>query len=182
MQITIYLINHSRNDLVVYYRFHILIENNNYCHTCMDSPNWVHNNTQRLIQLYLWSLENTFWNHESISPMFYEQLLRQYSFAKRIQSQTVSTKKLLKTLLYKKAGHKMLMKLTPSYTSHLIVASVQAHPMLPWDVDEHQINARTSYFRILFCSFSFSPTINSSQSSFCIYSRFCSFEYIVIWK
>ena len=44
----------------------------------------------------------------------YEQLLRQYSFAKRIQSQTVSTKKLLKTLLYKKAGHKMLVKLTPA--------------------------------------------------------------------
>ena len=56
MQITVYLINHSRKDQVVYYRFHILIENNNYCHTCMDSPNWVHNNTQRLIQLYFWRI------------------------------------------------------------------------------------------------------------------------------
>jgi len=37
----------------------------------------------------------------SISPTFYEQLLRQYySFTKRIQNQTVSTKKLFKTLSY----------------------------------------------------------------------------------
>jgi len=51
--------------------------------------------------------------------MFYEQLLRQYSFARRIQSQTVSTKKLLKTFLYEKVGHKMLMKLTQGYIGEL---------------------------------------------------------------
>ena len=45
--------------------------------------------------------------------------MRQYSFAKKIQSQTVSTNKLLKTLSYEKAGHKMLMKLTPLILSVL---------------------------------------------------------------
>ena len=58
-------------------------------------------------------------NQGSISPMFYEQLLGQYSFAKRIQSQTVSTKKLLKTLAYEKAGGKMLLKLTPGFNRKL---------------------------------------------------------------
>jgi hypothetical protein len=40
----------------------------------------------------------------SISSTFYEQLLRQYSCAKKLQSQTVTREKLLcKTLSYKKA-------------------------------------------------------------------------------
>jgi len=38
----------------------------------------------------------------SISPMFYKQLLRQYYFAKRIQSQTVSTKSCSKHICTKK--------------------------------------------------------------------------------
>jgi hypothetical protein len=41
--------------------------------------------------------------------------LRQYSFAKKFQSQTVIREKFQKTLSCKKGTHKMLMKLTPSY-------------------------------------------------------------------
>jgi len=52
----------------------------------------------------------------SISPTFYEQLLCQYSLAKNLQSQTVSREMLQKTLLYKKAGHKMLVTLTQGAT------------------------------------------------------------------
>jgi len=57
-------------------------------------------------------------NHFSISPTFYEQHLRQYPFAKRLQSQTVRTEKMGETLLYSKAGHKMLMKLRPRVKFH----------------------------------------------------------------
>jgi hypothetical protein len=53
---------------------------------------------------------------QSISPTFYKQLLCQYSFDKKLQSQTtVSREKLQKTLSYEKDekdAHKMLMKLT----------------------------------------------------------------------
>jgi len=49
----------------------------------------------------------------SISPTFYEQLLRQNSFAKKLQTQIVSIYKLRKKLLYKKAACKLLVKLTP---------------------------------------------------------------------
>jgi len=56
---------------------------------------------------------------ESISPTFYEQLLHQYSKAKKLQSQTVIREKLLKTLSYKKAVRKMLVKLT--HGLHLFV-------------------------------------------------------------
>jgi len=49
----------------------------------------------------------------SISSIFYEQLLSQYSFAKKFHSQNVSRKKLRKTLSYKKVSSNMLMKLTP---------------------------------------------------------------------
>ncbi len=49
----------------------------------------------------------------SISPTFYEQLLRQNPFAKKLQTQIVSTEKLFKKLLYEKAARKMLVKLTP---------------------------------------------------------------------
>jgi len=40
--------------------------------------------------------------------------MRQYSFAKKIQRQTITREKLRKTLLYEKDTHKMLMKLTPA--------------------------------------------------------------------
>ena len=47
-----------------------------------------------------------------ISTTFYEYIFCQYSFAKKIQTQSVSRDKLLKTLLYEKAHYKMLLKLT----------------------------------------------------------------------
>jgi len=66
----------------------------------------------------IWTMVNLQWNSEnklnlkkkdeiaaylfSISPTFYEQILHKYSFAKKLQSQTVSRKKLSKTLSYKK--------------------------------------------------------------------------------
>ncbi len=49
----------------------------------------------------------------SISPTFYEQLLRQNPIAKKLQTQIVSTYKLRKKPLYEKAAHKILVKLTP---------------------------------------------------------------------
>jgi len=48
----------------------------------------------------------------SISSTFYEQLLSQYSFVKKSQSQTTTRKKMCKALLYKKGSSKTLMKLT----------------------------------------------------------------------
>jgi hypothetical protein len=55
----------------------------------------------------------SFCHQVSISPTFYEQLLRQNPFAKKIQTQIASTLKLRKKLSYKKAAHKILVKLTP---------------------------------------------------------------------
>jgi hypothetical protein len=49
----------------------------------------------------------------SISPTFYEQLLRHNPFTKKLQTQIVSTSKLHKKLLYEKAARKILVKLTP---------------------------------------------------------------------
>ena len=49
----------------------------------------------------------------SISPTFYEQLLCQFPYAKKVQTLNVSTEKLLKRLLYEKDARKMLVKLTP---------------------------------------------------------------------
>jgi len=49
----------------------------------------------------------------SISPTFYEQLLRQNPFAKKLQTQIVSTSKLHKKFLYEKVARKKLVKLTP---------------------------------------------------------------------
>jgi len=43
----------------------------------------------------------------SISPTFYEQLLRQNPFAKNLQTQIVSTKKVRKELWYEKAACKI---------------------------------------------------------------------------
>jgi hypothetical protein len=40
--------------------------------------------------------------------------LRQYSFTKKVQTLNVSTKKLRAKLLFEKATHKMLVKLTPA--------------------------------------------------------------------
>ena len=49
----------------------------------------------------------------SISPAIYEQLLHQFPFFdKNLQTQTVSREKLRKTLSYKKAVCKLLVKLT----------------------------------------------------------------------
>jgi len=48
----------------------------------------------------------------SISPTFYEQLLRRYSFTKQLQSQYVSREMLRKALLFKKGTSKMLIKFT----------------------------------------------------------------------
>ena len=59
---------------------------------------------------------------ESISTAFYEQLFCQFPFAKILQTQTVSTEKLLKTLVYKKAAYKMLVKSTSRFptSNHLL--------------------------------------------------------------
>ncbi len=57
----------------------------------------------------------------SISPAFYEQLLHQNPFTKKLQTQLVSTEKLCKWLLHKKAACKILVKLPPGL-SHLNVA------------------------------------------------------------
>jgi hypothetical protein len=48
----------------------------------------------------------------SISPTFDEQLLRPNPFAKKLQTQIVSTQKLRKKHLYEKAARKILVKLT----------------------------------------------------------------------
>jgi hypothetical protein len=49
----------------------------------------------------------------SISPTFYEQLLCQNPFAKKLQTQIVCAQKLRKKLSYEKASRKVLVKLTP---------------------------------------------------------------------
>jgi len=51
-----------------------------------------------------------------ISPIFYKQLLRRYSFAKKLQRQTIIVEKLHKALLYEKDMCKMLMKLIGSFS------------------------------------------------------------------
>ena len=49
----------------------------------------------------------------SISPTFYDHLFSPFHFAKKLQTQTVRTEKLHKSLSYKKAARKMLVKLPP---------------------------------------------------------------------
>jgi len=49
----------------------------------------------------------------SISSTFYERQLRQYFWAKKFQSQNITSEKLRKVLFYKKFELKMLMKSTP---------------------------------------------------------------------
>jgi len=50
---------------------------------------------------------------QSISPTFNDLFLRQYSFTKKLQSQTVSRKKTAQKTLAQKTAHKMLVKLKP---------------------------------------------------------------------
>ena len=56
----------------------------------------------------------------SISPTFYEQLLRQSPFAKKLQTQIVSTLKVRKQLWYEIAAHKVLVN--DSHTKVLCTA------------------------------------------------------------
>jgi hypothetical protein len=49
----------------------------------------------------------------SISPTFYARLLRKFSYAQKVQTLYVSTKKLRMKLRYEKATRKMLVKLAP---------------------------------------------------------------------
>ncbi len=59
----------------------------------------------------------TIFTHQvAISPTFYEQLLRQNPFAKKLQNQIVSTYKVCKKLSYEKAARKILVKLAPGGT------------------------------------------------------------------
>jgi len=62
-----------------------------------------------------------------VAPTFYEKLLRQYSFAKMSQSQTIIRENLHKAFLYEKGAHKTLMKLTPivNFTNILSAAFAQ---------------------------------------------------------
>jgi len=46
-----------------------------------------------------------------------------YSFAKKLQSQTVSSEKRQKTLLYKKAAYRMLVKLTKAVVLNLLMSA-----------------------------------------------------------
>jgi len=52
-------------------------------------------------------------NIVSILSTFYKQLLRQYSFIKKFQTQNIVREKLQKALSYEKGACKMLMKLCP---------------------------------------------------------------------
>jgi hypothetical protein len=60
----------------------------------------------------------------SISPTFYEQLLCQNPFAKKLPTQMVSTLKVCKELWYEKAACKILVKLTviPKFFAQLLSA------------------------------------------------------------
>jgi len=51
--------------------------------------------------------------HESISQIFYVQLLRRYSDGRKLQSQTVNSEKLFKNTFIWITAQTMLMKLTP---------------------------------------------------------------------
>jgi hypothetical protein len=67
------------------------------------------------------------WHLASISPTFYEHLLHQNPFTKKLQTQIVSTHKLRKKLSYEKAACKILVKLTPgACTINLFTAVIIA--------------------------------------------------------
>jgi len=53
----------------------------------------------------------------SISSTFYAHLFCQYFFAKKLQSQNVTSEKLLKAFSYEKFEQTMLMKLTIGFTN-----------------------------------------------------------------
>ncbi len=57
-------------------------------------------------------MDYNFDHQVSISPTFYEQLLHQNPFTKKLQTQIVSTQKVRKELWYEKAVCKILVKLT----------------------------------------------------------------------
>jgi hypothetical protein len=59
-----------------------------------------------------------------ISPTFYEQLLHQNPFAKKLQTQIVSTLKVHEELWYEKAACKISVKLTiiPKFFAQLLSA------------------------------------------------------------
>jgi hypothetical protein len=63
----------------------------------------------------------------SISPTFYEQLLHQNPFAKKLQTQIVSTYKLRKILSYEKAAHKILVKFTLGWKSLAVTNTLAYH-------------------------------------------------------
>jgi len=67
----------------------------------------------RMIRKRQRSGKNVEANLKAISSTFCEQFLCRYSFAKKLQSQTVYRENLHKAFLYEKGAHKMLMKLTP---------------------------------------------------------------------
>ena len=50
---------------------------------------------------------------QTISPTFYDQLFCQFPFVKNLQTQTVCTEKLNKTLYYEKGARKMCVRLRP---------------------------------------------------------------------
>jgi hypothetical protein len=81
-----------------------------------------------------------------ISPTFYEQLLRQFSFNKKLQSQTVNRGKLCKTLSYKKDGHKMLVKLTPSANFIIVLRAA-------FTCADPESTKKTVKLSIFFCAF-----------------------------
>jgi len=63
-----------------------------------------------------------------MSPTFYWQLLRKYSFAKKLQCQTIGTKSCLKHFCKKKAAPKKLVKLT-SVVNFIIILRVAFAPI-----------------------------------------------------
>jgi len=67
----------------------------------------------------------------SISSTYYEQLLCQNSFTKKLQSQTATREKLRKTLSYKKGSSKMLMKLTPVVNFNITFQQIFSTFLLP---------------------------------------------------
>jgi hypothetical protein len=72
-------------------------------YSCLKLPQisnqlWCLKNEQHL------NMDNIFDHQVSISPTFYEQLLRQNPFAKKLETQIVSTSRLRKELWYEKAA------------------------------------------------------------------------------
>jgi hypothetical protein len=79
----------------------------------------------RLVSLYSVSWRHAKGNLVSISPTFYQQLLHQNTFAKKLQTQIVSKEKLRKKLSYEKGAHKLLVKLTAEQLWQLILPKRQ---------------------------------------------------------